>query len=115
MFSLAGKRPGARRFASPGKHDRAQPGYLKPLHRSYKIDPLGPDAIKPLVALAYTSKSVEVRRDAAAALCTLACLPAETLRLAKVEAEVAASPLAISESRLDREKAAKFLKSVRLA
>jgi len=75
MFSLAGKRPGARRFASPGKHDRAQPGYLKPLHRSYKIDPLGPDAIKPLVALAYTSKSVEVRRDAAAALCTLAQNP----------------------------------------
>ena len=84
----------------------------------YLMQQMPPFAIEPhLPELMWWATSHEQKRMglASAALCTLACLPAETLRLAKVEAEVAASPLAISESRLHREKVAKFLKSVRLA
>ena len=79
MLSLAGRRPGARLYAREDKPSRrsktASPSYLRPLHRSYRVEALGPDSIKPLVELGFWSKSVEVRRDSAAALSTLARNP----------------------------------------
>ena len=79
MLSLAGRRPGARLYAREDKPSQrsktTSPSYLRPLHRSYRVEALGPDSIKPLVELGFWSKSVEVRRDSAAALSTLARNP----------------------------------------
>ena len=79
MLSLAGRRPGARLYAREDKPSHrsktTSPSYLRPLHRSYRVEALGPDSIKPLVELGFWSKSVEVRRDSAAALSTLARNP----------------------------------------
>ena len=49
------------------------------------------------------------------ALHSLECLPVETLRLANVEAELAASPLATSDLRRHRDSLAKLLLSIRSA
>ena len=79
MLSLAGRRPGARLYAREDKPSHrsktTSPSYLRPLHRSYRVEALGPDSIKPLGELGVWSKSVEVRRDSAAALSTLARNP----------------------------------------
>ena len=49
------------------------------------------------------------------ALHSLECLPVETLRLANVEAELAASPLATSDNRRHRDSLVKLLRSIRSA
>jgi len=58
-------------------------------------------------------QSCEIRAETA--LDALARLPIETLRRAKVEAELAASPLATSDDRRNRDTLAKLLKSIRSA